>query len=95
MAVKKSKLDALAKRFGITAREVRDIATALGTVADVRTGTTKVGPKATSKIYKNVTKQIKEAGTAATKGKKGTTSAQYKSGPLSGDFKVKSSKKRK
>jgi hypothetical protein len=67
---------AVAKRFGITAREARDIATALGTVAG-RAVTGMYGandPTAKGKDIKNLKKQIKEVGVAAVTGKKGTTS---------------------
>jgi hypothetical protein len=67
---------AVAKRFGITAREARDIATALGTVAGrAVTGTYGANdPTAKGKDIKNLKKQIKEVGVAAVTGKKGTTS---------------------
>jgi hypothetical protein len=63
---------AIGKRFGITAREARDIATALGTVA----GRAVKGGDATGKgkDIANLKKQIKEVGVAAKTGKKGTTS---------------------
>ena len=71
-----STVAAVAKRFGITAREARDIATALGTVAGrAVTGTYGANdPTAKGKATKNLKKQIKEVGVAAIKGKKGTTS---------------------
>ena len=67
---------AVAKRFGVTAREARDIATALGTVAGrAITGTYGANdPTAKGKDIKNLKKQIKEVGVAAVTGKKGTTS---------------------
>jgi hypothetical protein len=67
---------AVAKRFGITAREARDIATALGTVAGrAVTGTYGANdPTAKGKAIKNLKKQVKEVGVAAVTGKKGTTS---------------------
>jgi hypothetical protein len=71
-----STVAAVAKRFGVTAREARDIATALGTVAGrAVTGTYGANdPTAKGKATKNLKKQIKEVGVAAIKGKKGTTS---------------------
>ena len=94
MAKKKSSpLDKVAKRFGITVREARDIATALGTIGNVKTGSTKVSPKKTEKIYSNLGKQIKEVGAAATRGQKGTTSVQFKKGIS--EYGLKKSKKRK
>ena len=69
-------LDAVAKRFGITAREARDIATAVGT--SLTTSTLKNPAKGLkSDVRANLGKQIKEVGAAAVKGKKGTTSAKY------------------
>ena len=67
-----STVSAVAKRFGVTAREARDIATALGTVA----GRAVKGGDATGKgkDIANLKKQIKEVGVAAKTGKKGTTS---------------------
>jgi hypothetical protein len=67
-----STVAAVAKRFGVTAREARDIATALGTVA----GRAVKGGDATGKgkDIANLKKQIKEVGVAAKTGKKGTTS---------------------
>ena len=71
-----STVAAVAKRFGVTAREARDIATALGTVAGrAVTGTYGANdPTAKGKATKNLKKQIKEVGVAAVTGKKGTTS---------------------
>jgi hypothetical protein len=85
---------AVAKRFGITAREARDIATALGTVAGrAVTGTYGANdPTAKGKAAKNLVKQIKETGVAAATGKKGTTSdiegRQYEKPKGSGRYKV-------
>jgi len=79
MARKKAgsaQLSAVAKRFGITAREARDIATAVGTAATLaRTATkgsdtTKKGSVA--KATKNIAKQVGETARAAATGKKGT-----------------------
>ena len=65
-----SGIGAIAKRFGITAREARDIATAVSTV--VKTSS----KQGAGKFYavQNLKNQIKEVGTAATTGKKGTRS---------------------
>jgi hypothetical protein len=74
MARKKVGIADVAKRFGITAREARDIATAVGTAAqNVRGGAFK--PGTAGKIIK---KQVKETVTAARTGKKGTTSPTLK-----------------
>ena len=69
-----STVAAVAKRFGVTAREARDIATAVGTLAQTRK-TSAGGTK--EEARKNLKKQIKEVGSAAIKGKKGTPSKEY------------------
>ena len=69
-----STVAAVAKRFGVTAREARDIATAVGTLSQTRK-TSAGGTK--EEARKNLKQQIKEVGAAATKGKKGTTSKEY------------------
>ena len=78
MARKKAgsaQLSAVAKRFGITAREARDIATAVGTVGKsvLKSPQEGISPR---KAVKNLKKQVKEVGQAAAKGKKGTSSKQ-------------------
>ena len=75
-------LDAVAKRFGITAREARDIATAVGNIGSIvrnTPGTTAKGGKAKQlgKAAKEIKKQVKETGRAAATGKSGTRSKQY------------------
>lgn len=63
----------IAKRFGITAREARDIATALGTVGKaVKENTKFYGGDA----VKNLKNQIAETARAAATGKRGTESDQ-------------------
>jgi hypothetical protein len=94
MAKKKmNPLEKVAKRFGVTAREARDIATAVSTLGrsvanqDQFTGARKRGkglpsldPIERRKLAaKNLAKQVGEVYTAATKGKSGTKSAQLKS----------------
>jgi hypothetical protein len=76
-----STVASIAKRFGITAREARDVVTAVSTTA-------RMAPLAQTgmpvkKTFKNIKKQIKEVGTAATKGKKGTTPYLVKANPYS------------
>ena len=61
---------AVAKRFGVTAREARDIATAFGTYQN------SASRRQADASSRNLIKQIKETGTAARTGKKGTTSDQ-------------------
>jgi hypothetical protein len=67
-----STVAAVAKRFGVTAREARDIATAVGSAATAIRKSPQEGMPV-KKIVKNVAKQVKETGTAAAKGKKGTS----------------------
>jgi hypothetical protein len=77
---KPSTVASVAKRFGITAREARDIATAVGTLGKaVATPAGNYGSKSKNKaatVVKaagNVAKQAGETFTAATKGKSGTS----------------------
>ena len=89
MAKKKmNPLDKVAKRFGVTAREARDIATAVSTLGrsvanqDQFTGARKRGkglPSLDPIERRKLAKQVGEVYTAATKGKSGTKSAQLKS----------------
>ena len=69
-------------RYRVTAREARDIVTAVGSAA---TATRKSVQKdmPVGKVIKNVAKQVKEVGTAAATGKKGTTSYKVKPNPES------------
>lgn len=56
----------IAKRAGITARELRDVVTGIGTVATTKNSLLNTMAKGNLKM------QIKEVKTAATKGKTGT-----------------------
>jgi hypothetical protein len=72
----------ITKRFGITAREARDIATAIGGIKDVVTnkpGTTARGgkPRQLKNAVKNVVKQVKETGTAAKTGERQRPAKRY------------------
>ena len=67
-----SPLDKVAKRYKITAREARDIATAVGTVATIGGAPRKEKIKA----VKNVGKQVADTARAAAMGKKGGRSAR-------------------
>jgi rubrerythrin len=69
---KPSTIQQIATRFNITAREARDIATAVGSAAQAIRKSPQEGMPV-KKIVKNVAKQVKETGTAAAKGKKGTS----------------------
>lgn len=70
-------LDKITKRFGITAREARDIATAVGSAAQAVRKSPQEGMPVKASI-KNIKKQVKEVGRAATTGKKGTTAMKVK-----------------
>lgn len=98
MAKKKkqlSPLEKVAKRYKITAREARDITTAIGNVVDSAYQYAiqnyvndhkgmRSSPKVIKKAAKDVVKQVKETGRAATTGKKGTTAGQVSE--LPGEF---------
>ena len=73
---------AIAKRFGVTAREARDIATAVGNIGAVVRDQSKTGALGGTKkqlgaAVREVKKQVGETAKAATTGKKGTASKQY------------------
>ena len=79
---KPSTVQQIAKRFGITAREARDIATAVGTVlattkqlkpSDGGMGVTVASSRRQRQAVGDLGKQIKETVTAAKTGKSGTT----------------------
>lgn len=69
----------ITNRFRVTAREARDIVTAVGTAAQAATSSK--NPQSKGPANKNVVKQIKETATAAATGRKGTTSDSV---PVSG-----------
>jgi hypothetical protein len=89
----KDSVAAVAKRFGITAREARDIATAVGSLTQATAhhltnkkngnvdGKDKMGEiktrSAVTKTAANLRRQVKETRKAATTGKSGTTSAKF------------------
>jgi hypothetical protein len=83
MAANKA-LSEITKRFGITAREARDIATAVGTAIQSARNPNVLGARAKLKSPLRPTagnvvkKQIKETITAAKTGKKGTTSPKLR-----------------
>lgn len=77
-----STVAAVAKRFGVTAREARDIATAIGNVGAVVRDKGNAGAlggtrKQLGAAAKEIKKQVGETAKAATSGKKGTPSKQY------------------
>jgi hypothetical protein len=77
-------LNAVAKRFGITVREARDIATA------VSTATSKSGKfLGRGTAIKDIKTQVKETARAAATGKKGTTAYTGKPGPMTKGSKAK------
>jgi hypothetical protein len=70
----KSVIQDITNRYRVTAREARDIVTAVGDVGfKVLPGSAK-DPAAKGPVLKNLAKQVKETGRAAVTGKKGTTS---------------------
>lgn len=83
-APKKNALDAIMKRYKITAREARDIATAVGTLgASVKKDVSNAKKYGTGAFFipsaaKDVKKQVGEAAKAATTGKKGTSARLLK-----------------
>ena len=81
---KKTPIGEIAKRFGVTAREARDIATAVANAASVGHANmgkgTKAGPQ-TGRMVKDIGKQIKETAVAARTGKKGTTALKVQNNP--------------
>lgn len=79
---KKSLIQDITNRYRVTAREARDIVTAVGSAATAaRKSVQKDMP--VGKVIKDVAKQVKEVGTAAATGKKGTTSYKVKPNPES------------
>ena len=79
-----SPLDKVAKRFNITTREARDIATAVGTLGRAVVDKNVIGLKqygGQGKVeagVRGVVKQVRETGRAAATGKRGTTAAKIK-----------------
>jgi|688.fasta_scaffold440716_2 hypothetical protein len=75
-----STVAAVAKRFGVTAREARDIAKAIGNVAESAVAAKNIknpqqqylGGQALKASVKDLKKQVKETGRAAKSGTKGT-----------------------
>ena len=75
---------AVARRFGVTAREARDIATAIGAIRDVVTNRSETGarggtPRQLRNAVKNIATQYKETAKAAVTGKPGKPSKTYQS----------------
>jgi hypothetical protein len=104
---KASGIGAVAKRFGITAREARDIATAVTTLGKaVVTPGSVYGSKSKNKAVtivkavKDVAKQAGETAVAAGTGKSGTTALKLKTmargkGGVPADVEYKTGTKRK
>ena len=102
-----STVAAVAKRFGVTAREARDIATAVTTLGKAvvtpgsRYGSTAKNKSATIiKTTGDIAKQVGETYTAAKKGKSGTSAIQLKTmsrgaSGLPSDVEYKTGSKRK
>jgi hypothetical protein len=102
MARKKAgsaQLSAVAKRFGITAREARDIAKAVSNAAVLAKTATK-GKDTTTKgavgqATRNIAKQVGETARAAATGKKGTRAGKIKTKLNEYPYSFKQGKKRK
>ncbi len=76
---KENLIQDITNRFRVTAREARDIVTAVGTLA--QSSTSSKNPQSQGPAVKNLVKQVKETASAAATGKKGTTSDRV---PVSG-----------
>lgn len=83
MAKPKSKNDLIqniTNRYRVTAREARDIVTAVGTAGNVLKnkkavkGQRDLAPSSIKPVVKNIARQVVETGRAARTGKKGTSS---------------------
>ena len=106
-AAKPSTVQQVAKRFGITAREARDIATAVGTLGKAIVtpggdyGSARKGKGATIiKTAGDIAKQAGETYTAATKGRSGTSAIKLntlsrKTSGMPNDVEYKTGTKRK
>ena len=64
----------ITNRYRVTAREARDIVTAVGNVGNNVLFGKEAIQAGRGKVIKNIARQVKETATAATTGKKGTTS---------------------
>lgn len=93
---KDSLIQDITNRFRVTAREARDIVTAVGTAAQASTSSER--QQSRGPAGKNLAKQVKETVRAATTGKKGTTSDVVPvRGPITAQYtgRYKSGTKRK
>lgn len=78
-------IQGITNRYRVTAREARDIVTAVGT--HMNSITNPKGSSATGPSGKNLTRQVGEVFKTAATGKKGTTSDKIPvSGPLSAQY---------
>jgi hypothetical protein len=86
----------ITSRYRVTAREARDIVTAVGTFGKTVKGSKTSGnEKAPVSAIKNLGRQVKETSRAAITGKSGTTSGTFKSyGSLDGASRYKEGTKR-
>jgi hypothetical protein len=88
------------ERYNVTAREARDIVTAVSTLYKTPMTFTKkplkrVKPDLHSKAVSNLKTQIKETAVAAKTGKRGTTSLEVRSSNPKNQFDVRTSKEPK
>lgn len=95
-------LDAVAKRFGVTVREARDIAKAVSDTAYLAKISTKgnkdypsVKKGTVGKATRNIAKQVGETARAAATGKKGTRPGRIMTERGEYPFSFKQGKKRK
>ena len=95
-------LDAVAKRFGVTVREARDIAKAVSNAATIAKTSTKgskdypsVKKGSVGKATLNIAKQVGETARAAATGKKGTRPGRVMSERGEYPYSFKQGKKRK
>lgn len=81
-------------RYRVTAREARDIVTAVGTVGTIATGKYMTDkPAELKKSAKNLVKQVKETASAATTGSSGTRSGTAYPGTPTGYYEPKKKNK--
>ena len=81
---KKNLIQDITNRYRVTAREARDIVTAVSNAASVAYSNagqrTAAGPQ-TGRMVKDIAKQVKETAVAARTGKKGTTALKVSDNP--------------
>ena len=89
-----SAIGEIAKRFGVTAREARDIVTAVNTAGQAVANKNVRSPQTIKAAVADVKKQVKETVKAAATGKKGTGAARITDNPGDVRYQVTRGKKR-